>query len=257
MKPRPLETAADLNVIIVGAGVSGLCMGKKLKDEGAKFTILEKSPRLGGTWWENTYPGCGCDVPSHLYSFSFFPNPGWSRVFSGQEEILNYLKRVADKFDLVEHIKFGHRVTQCDWDPKACRWSVITEQGATFTFTFTFFQVERQHRAGCHLHCPGPRVRPGSSPCAEDSKLSGRRQLRRECDAHSQVRWNLWNLFIKTIKGGTRVSMRRVEGSEWWEPEPLQSKLFPSLPSRQTRSPCSSAHLAGPRESLTGNIQSG
>ena len=133
LKPRPLETATDLNVIIVGAGVSGLCMGKKLKDEGAKFTILEKSPRLGGTWWENTYPGCGCDVPSHLYSFSFFQNPGWSRVFSGQEEILTYLKRVADKFDLVEHIKFGHRVTRCDWDPESCRWSVSTEQGATFT----------------------------------------------------------------------------------------------------------------------------
>ena len=85
LKARPLETATDLNVIIVGAGVSGLCMGKKLKEEGAKFTILEKSPRLGGTWWENTYPGCGCDVPSHLYSFSFLPNPDWSRVYSGQE----------------------------------------------------------------------------------------------------------------------------------------------------------------------------
>ena len=133
LKARPLETATDLNVIIVGAGVSGLCMGKKLKEEGAKFTILEKSPRLGGTWWENTYPGCGCDVPSHLYSFSFLPNPDWSRVYSGQEEILNYLKRVAEKFNLVEHIQFGQRVTRCDWDPEACRWKVGTEKGVTFT----------------------------------------------------------------------------------------------------------------------------
>ena len=133
LKARPLETATDLNVIIVGAGVSGLCMGKKLKEEGAKFTILEKSPRLGGTWWENTYPGCGCDVPSHLYSFSFLPNPDWSRVYSGQEEILNYLKRVAEKFNLVEHIQFGQRVTRCDWDPEACRWKVGTEKGVNFT----------------------------------------------------------------------------------------------------------------------------
>ena len=97
-------------------------MAKKLKEEGAKFTILEKSPRLGGTWWENTYPGCGCDVPSHLYSFSFFPNPDWSRVFSGQEEILDYLKKMAEKFNLVEHIQFGHRVTKCDWDSEECRY---------------------------------------------------------------------------------------------------------------------------------------
>ena len=89
-RPRPLETATDLNVIIVGAGVSGLCMGKKLKEEGAKFTILEKSPQLGGTWWENTYPGCGCDVPSHLYSFSFQLNPNWSATYCSGKVRLSF-----------------------------------------------------------------------------------------------------------------------------------------------------------------------
>ena len=133
LKPRQLEAATDLNVVIVGAGVSGLCMGKKLKEEGVRFTILEKSPKLGGTWWENTYPGCGCDVPSHLYSFSFLPNPDWSRVYSGQAEILDYLKRVASKFNLVEHIQFSQRVTKCDWDPEACQWKISTEQGDKFT----------------------------------------------------------------------------------------------------------------------------
>ena len=106
---------------------------QKLKEEGVRFTILEKSPKLGGTWWENTYPGCGCDVPSHLYSFSFLPNPDWSRVYSGQAEILDYLKRVASKFNLVEHIQFSQRVTKCDWDPEACQWKISTEQGGKFT----------------------------------------------------------------------------------------------------------------------------
>ena len=62
-----------------------------------RFTILEKSPRLGGTWWENTYPGCACDVPSHLYSFSFFQNPSWSRNYGRQQEILQYLRDAANK----------------------------------------------------------------------------------------------------------------------------------------------------------------
>ena len=75
-------------IAIVGAGVAGLCMGIKLKKAGiASFTIFEKSDRLGGTWYDNSYPGAGCDVPSHLYCFSFEPNPDWRRKFSLQPEI--------------------------------------------------------------------------------------------------------------------------------------------------------------------------
>jgi len=130
---KQLGRGGDLSVIIVGAGVSGLCMGKKLKDRSVNFTILESGGELGGTWRDNTYPGCGCDVPSHLYSYSFFPNPGWSRVYSGQREILDYLRRMAERFELVSHIKFGRKVTDCTWDAEECKWKVATEGGETFT----------------------------------------------------------------------------------------------------------------------------
>lgn len=87
----------DFHVVVIGAGVSGICVGRKLKSLGLRFTILEKSGSLGGTWWENTYPGCACDIPSHLYSYSFSQNPAWSRNYSRQAEILDYLQQTAAK----------------------------------------------------------------------------------------------------------------------------------------------------------------
>ena len=104
-------------MIILGAGVSGICMAKKLDELGVRldhtkqnsidkgrknyfecsYTILEKSESLGGTWWDNTYPGAACDISSHLYSFSFFPNPYWSRAYSHQKEILEYLQDTASR----------------------------------------------------------------------------------------------------------------------------------------------------------------
>src|SRR5579862_1767695 len=90
---------AGPRVVIIGAGVAGILMGLKLRERGwHDFTILEKADRLGGTWRDNTYPGIACDVPSHLYSYSFEPNPNWSRLFAPQEEILAYLERCADKY---------------------------------------------------------------------------------------------------------------------------------------------------------------
>eukprot|EP00092_Neocalanus_flemingeri_P002922 GFUD01003125.1.p1 GENE.GFUD01003125.1~~GFUD01003125.1.p1 ORF type:complete len:546 (-),score=125.57 GFUD01003125.1:62-1699(-) len=127
--PRKIQTPENFHVLIVGAGVSGICMGKKLTDIGVKYTILEKSPRLGGTWWENTYPGCGCDVPSHLYSFSFFLNPNWSRTYSKQGEILEYLKDAAERFGVYPHIQFGEQVSQCTWDKETNLWQVTTKEG--------------------------------------------------------------------------------------------------------------------------------
>ena len=97
-EPSKVPTAPpDFHVVVIGAGVSGICVGRKLKSLGLRFTILEKSGSLGGTWWENTYPGCACDIPSHLYSYSFSPNPAWSRHYSRQAEILDYLQQTAAK----------------------------------------------------------------------------------------------------------------------------------------------------------------
>src|SRR5436190_23295094 len=95
---RPARTIpANVDVAVVGAGFSGLAMAIKLRELGIDdYVVLERGEKVGGTWWFNTYPGCGCDVPSHLYSFSFAPNPGWSRTYSRQGEIEAYLQRVAE-----------------------------------------------------------------------------------------------------------------------------------------------------------------
>ena len=99
---------ADHQVIVVGAGFSGLCMAIQLKEAGYDdFVVLEKAGDIGGTWRDNIYPGCACDVPSHLYSYSFAPNPRWSRMFAPQQEIWDYLKRCADKFGVTTHMRFN------------------------------------------------------------------------------------------------------------------------------------------------------
>ena len=86
----------DFEVTLVGAGFSGIAMAIALKQAGiCSFVLLEKGDDVGGTWHENQYPGCACDVPSHLYSFSFAPNPNWSRMYSPQPEIWNYVRRVT------------------------------------------------------------------------------------------------------------------------------------------------------------------
>src|SRR5688572_2262056 len=97
--PEAPALPAEADIAIVGSGFSGLCMAIKLREAGMDdFVVLERGDAVGGTWWFNTYPGCGCDVPSHLYSFSFAPNPDWTRTYSRQGEIEAYLQRVAKDF---------------------------------------------------------------------------------------------------------------------------------------------------------------
>ena len=98
----------------------------------ARYTILEKSTSLGGTWRHNTYPGCACDVPSHLYSFSFFQNPAWTRAYSRQPEILKYLEDAAIKFGILPRVKFGKRVEKSSWEKKTNKWHVETSDGELF-----------------------------------------------------------------------------------------------------------------------------
>jgi cation diffusion facilitator CzcD-associated flavoprotein CzcO len=120
------------HVLIVGAGFAGLGMAIRLKQAGIHdFTILERSERLGGTWRDNTYPGVACDIPSHLYSYSFEPNPNWSRLFAPQEEILAYLEHCADKYAVRPHIHFAAAVTGASFDERSGVWTVTTSQGTT------------------------------------------------------------------------------------------------------------------------------
>src|SRR5437762_2147533 len=98
----------DTEIAIVGAGFSGIAMAVELKRSGREdFVLLERGHDVGGTWRDNSYPGCACDVPSHLYSFSFAPNPEWSSTFSPQEEIWSYLRDVARREGVYEHTVFG------------------------------------------------------------------------------------------------------------------------------------------------------
>jgi len=119
-----------VDVAIVGAGFSGLGTAIRLRRDGIEdFVVLERHEDVGGTWWANTYPGCACDVPSHLYSFSFAPNPEWSQTYSPQPEIRAYLQRCAERFDLYRSIRLGTVVTSAAWDDDAGRWTLQTSRG--------------------------------------------------------------------------------------------------------------------------------
>ena len=117
-------------IVIVGTGFSGLGMAIKLRQEGElDFVLLERAGDIGGTWRDNTYPGCRCDVPSHLYSFSFAPNPRWSSTFSPQPEIFDYLRDCADRYGVTPHIRFHTELRGADWDEDSQRWRIETSEG--------------------------------------------------------------------------------------------------------------------------------
>jgi cyclohexanone monooxygenase len=125
------EHRRDVQVVVVGAGFSGIGAAIRLRREGVRdVLVLEKAAQLGGVWRENTYPGCACDVPSSLYSYSFAPNPDWSRVFAGQREIHDYLRATARRHGLDEVLRCGVRVTSARWDGSAGRWRMETTDGA-------------------------------------------------------------------------------------------------------------------------------
>jgi cation diffusion facilitator CzcD-associated flavoprotein CzcO len=117
-----------VRVLIVGAGFSGLAMAVRLKQAGiGDFVVLERGDDVGGTWRDNTYPGATCDVPSHLYSFSFAPNPRWTRSFSPQWEILDYLRDVARRYGIVPHLRLRTGAKAMRWDDGDRRWVVDVE----------------------------------------------------------------------------------------------------------------------------------
>ena len=125
--------AADpqhVRVAIIGAGFGGIGAGARLREAGVTdFVILERASSVGGTWRDNTYPGYACDVPSHLYSFSFAPNPGWSHSFSRQPDIRRYLEWVTQRYRLGPYIRFGTELSQARWDAGRARWQLRTSRG--------------------------------------------------------------------------------------------------------------------------------
>lgn len=125
-----MEETNSVDVVVVGAGFSGLGAAIRLTQEGFDdLVVLERGTDVGGTWRDNSYPGAACDVPSHLYSFSFAPNPGWSRAFSPQGEIYDYIRRVTQQAGVREKIRFGVEVTAVDFDQARGRWTVETSEG--------------------------------------------------------------------------------------------------------------------------------
>ncbi|MGH3384888.1 MAG: flavin-containing monooxygenase [Nocardioidaceae bacterium] len=121
----PTRTELDHEVVIIGTGFAGIGMAIRLQQSGVDdFVLLEKDSDLGGTWRDNTYPGCACDVPSYLYSFSFEQNPHWSRMFSPQEEIWDYLRRCVDKYGIGDRIRYDAEWTGARFDEASGTWDV-------------------------------------------------------------------------------------------------------------------------------------
>ncbi|MCA0143633.1 NAD(P)/FAD-dependent oxidoreductase [Blastococcus sp. LR1] len=122
--------AREVRVAVIGSGFAGLAMGIKLRERGeTDFVLLERAEDVGGTWRDNVYPGAACDVQSHLYSYSFAPNPDWGRSYSEQPEIQAYLQRIAARYGVRDHCVFGADVTAARWDEGDRRWHVTTTAG--------------------------------------------------------------------------------------------------------------------------------
>ena len=125
-----MSTVEQVEVAVIGAGASGIGAAIRLRQAGIDdVVVLDKGDGLGGTWRDNTYPGCACDVPSALYSFSFAPNPEWTRAFAKQPEIRAYLRSVAEKHGVLPHIRTRTEVIESRWDEQARRWTLQTTAG--------------------------------------------------------------------------------------------------------------------------------
>jgi cyclohexanone monooxygenase len=123
-----------ITVGVIGAGAGGIAMGIQLADGGYDFTIFDRADGFGGTWRHNTFPGAACDVPSHLYSYSFAPNPRWSKTYANQPEILAYLEKVAAEHGLGPHLRARTAITTVRWSDTERRWTLSTDDGQEHDF---------------------------------------------------------------------------------------------------------------------------
>ncbi|PVH68350.1 FAD/NAD(P)-binding domain-containing protein [Cadophora sp. DSE1049] len=132
-----IDESRPLKLRIIGAGFSGIYLGIRIPQRlrNIDLQILEKNDGIGGTWWENRYPGCACDIPAHSYQYTFEPNPHWSAFYAPANEICNYLTMVADKYGVNRFVRLSHRVTSCEWDDNIKRWKLaITNSKTTETY---------------------------------------------------------------------------------------------------------------------------
>jgi len=171
--------ATQTRVVVVGAGFGGIGLGIKLKGSGLNdFVILEKSDSVGGVWRENRYPGAACDVPAHLYSFSFEPRAAWPDRYASQADILDYLTHCTRKHDLEPHIRFGAEVTDAGWDETSGRWIVRARNGQVFE-TQSLVMATGQLSRPCCPQLPGIKGFAGpvfhSAEWRQDYDLRGRR----------------------------------------------------------------------------------
>jgi cation diffusion facilitator CzcD-associated flavoprotein CzcO len=163
-----------VELAIIGSGFAGLGMAIQLKKAGYDdFVILEKDSDLGGTWRDNRYPGCACDVPSHMYSFSYELNPNWSRMFAPQEEIWAYLRRCVSKYGLERHIRYGSGVEALEWDSGVGHWRVTLADGSELTPKAVVSGIGA-------LHVPSVPAIPGASRFA--GKVFHSAQWDHSCD---------------------------------------------------------------------------
>lgn len=141
------NSSSPLDFLIIGAGMSGLCMAIQLKRAGREsFVLLEKSNEVGGTWLDNSYPNCGCDIPSYLYSYSFAPRTTWTQKYARQPEILQYFRDVADQFDIRKSVRFGQTVREARYDEASKLWHVTTESGEVWKARFLVSAVGQLNR---------------------------------------------------------------------------------------------------------------
>src|SRR5262245_44716552 len=130
MMGSSMSRSRDLPIAIIGAGFSGLCTAMQLRKAGFdSFTMFEAGNDLGGTWRDNTYPVCMCYVPSPFYSFSFEPNLRWSRMYSPQPEILEYLRRCANKYGLIPQLRLNTYIKSARFDQDRSIWVLQSEKG--------------------------------------------------------------------------------------------------------------------------------
>src|ERR1700682_3434582 len=131
-EPQSDAVPRHVDILIVGGGFSGLCLAVRLRQSRQdSFLIVEKGADIGGTWRDNRYPGCACDIPSHLYSLSFAPRNDWSRLYPSQPELWNYLGDIADQYELRPKIRFDTEMQSARWDETGAFWHVAPSAGAT------------------------------------------------------------------------------------------------------------------------------
>ncbi len=164
----------DLEILIIGAGFGGMAAAIELQSHGlTNITILERDSGVGGTWLQNSYPGAACDVPSHMYSYSFAQRRDWSRLCSPQDEILEYAQGVARDYGVDRLVEPNVDVTGCAWDDDTRRWTVSAADGRTWEADAVIIATGQLHHPACSRSSSTSQgSRPAAAPSSRSSTSS-------------------------------------------------------------------------------------